>query len=62
MFWQTVLSSKGAMAVALGIESSTEYRSQLIAQLYQTDLDRLPSPTEVYTFLGLLTGARPMSS
>jgi hypothetical protein len=42
--------------VALDIESSTEYRSDLIAQLYQDDLDRLPDPTGVSHFLGLLAG------
>jgi hypothetical protein len=54
--WQNVLSSSNAMTVALDIESSTEYRSDLIAQLYQDDLDRLPDPTGVSHFLGLLAG------
>ena len=37
--WQNVLASSNAMTVALDIESSTEHRSDLIAQLYQDDLD-----------------------
>jgi hypothetical protein len=54
--WQNVLSSSNAMTVALDIENSTEYRSDLIAQLYQDDLDRLPDPTGVSHYLGLLAG------
>ena len=53
--WQNVLASSNAMTVALDIESSTEYRSDLIAELYQDDLDRLPYSGVSY-FLGLLAG------
>jgi Domain of unknown function (DUF4214) len=56
MFWQTVLSSSNATTVAQEIESSTEYRSRLITQVFQDDLDRLPGPTDASYFLGLLTG------
>lgn len=51
--WQNVLASSNAMTVALDIENSTEYRGDLIAQLYQDDLDR--SPDSAYV-LGLLAG------
>jgi hypothetical protein len=56
LYWQAVLSSSNAITVALHIESSAEYRSRLITQLYQDDLDRSPSPASVSYFLGLLDG------
>jgi hypothetical protein len=56
MLWQKVLSSSNAMTVAQDIENSSEYRNRLITHLFQYDLDRLPSPTDVSDFLGFLTG------
>jgi hypothetical protein len=51
-YWLEALSSSNATTVALEIESSTEYRSDLITQLYQDDLNR--TPASVSYFLGLL--------
>jgi hypothetical protein len=62
--WQNVLASSNAMTVALDIESSTEYRSDLIAQLYQDDLDSYPIRTirtASLTFLVSWPAATPMS-
>jgi Domain of unknown function (DUF4214) len=55
-FWQGVLSVTNVATVALDIESSAEYRSQLITKLYEDDLDRSPDPAGVSYFLALLDG------
>jgi Domain of unknown function (DUF4214) len=54
-YWLALLASTNATTVALDIESSTEYRSDLITQLYEDDLDRSPGPASVVPYwLGLL--------
>jgi hypothetical protein len=50
--WLALLSASNATTVALDIESSVEYRSDLITQLYQDDLDQ--TPASVSYFVGLL--------
>jgi hypothetical protein len=53
-FWEGVLSSSGAQAVANGIERSQEARTDLVDSWYARYLGRLPSGNEAQGWVGLL--------
>jgi hypothetical protein len=56
-FWTAFLDANDPReSVVLGIESSTEYRTDVITQLYQTYLGRTPEPMGLTFWLDVLQG------